>query len=339
VGCATLEGVVAEADLIPVVVLGLGHIGQAIARAALDHGELDLVGAVDPAHAGRRLDEVLGAGPTLTVAAEARAALGRARGGVALHATGSSFEDVLPQLQAAVRAGVSVVSTCEELAYPWLNHEAVADRLDALCERSNVAVVGLGVNPGFVLDRLPALLSQVTGPVRHVRGLRVQDLARRRASLQRKAGLGLAEEVFHAKAEAGELGHAGLSESAMLAALGCGFELDEVEEELAPLLAEDALPGPAGGPPLVRAGEVAGLHQVVRGFVEGAERIALELVLAAGAEDPRDELDLDARPPLRLRVEGGVPGDEGSAWAVVHAAAAVTQLRGLVTVLDLPAGR
>jgi 4-hydroxy-tetrahydrodipicolinate reductase len=322
-------------DVIPVVVIGLGHIGQAIGRAALEHPELEIVGAVDPAHAGRRLDEVLGAGPPLIIAADVSRALGRARGGVALHATSSSFEEVLPQLEVLVRAGLSVVSTCEELAYPWLRFEAQAEALDALCAGQEVAVVGVGVNPGFVLDRLPAFLSQVTGPVRHLRALRVQDTAHRRPALQKKVGAGLDEEAFHAAADRGELGHVGLSESAMLAAIGCGFELDEVEEELVPLLADEDID--AAVP--VRAGQVAGLQQIARGFTDGTERVRLELVLAAGAEEPRDEVELDARPPVKLRIEGGLPGDDATAWSVVNAAARITLLQGLVTVLDLPAGR
>jgi hypothetical protein len=321
---------------IPVVVMGLGHIGQAIARAALEKPDLRLVAAIDPVHSGKRLDDLLASpAPALRVVADLAKAFALARGGVVLHATSSSLEVVLPQLEHAVRAGLSVVSTCEELAYPWLRFEKLADPLDELCESKEVAVVGLGVNPGFALDRLPAFLSQVTGPVRHVRGLRVQDATQRRVALQRKVGVGLTEEAFHVAADRGELGHVGLSESAMLAALGCGFEIDEVEEELVPLLAEADL----GAMVPVRAGQVAGLHQTVRGFADGVERVRLELIIASGAEDPRDEVELDARPPVRLLVKGGLPGDDATAWAVVNAAPAITGMRGLVTVLDLPAGR
>jgi 4-hydroxy-tetrahydrodipicolinate reductase len=321
---------------IPVVVLGLGHIGQLIARASLEKPELRLVAAVDPAHAGKRLDQVLTSpAPGIPVTAEPGEAFALARGGVVLHATSSSFEDVLPLVERAVRSGLSVVSTCEELAYPWLRFEERSDALDDLCASKEVAVLGVGVNPGFALDRLPAFLSQVTGPVRHVRALRVQDAAKRRASLQRKVGAGMTEEAFHAAADRGDLGHVGLSESAMLCALGCGFEIDEVEEELVPLVAEEDLAGLVQ----VRAGQVAGLHQIARGFADGAERVLLELVIALGAEDPRDEVELDAHPPVRFTVPGGLPGDDATAWAVVNAAPAIAAMRGLVTVLDLPAGR
>ena len=321
---------------IPVVVMGLGPVGQAIARAALATPDLRLVGAVDPRHAGRTLGALLGGpGPALAIEAEPARALAAARGGVLLHAVTSDLEEAEPHLRQAVRAGLSVVSTCEELAYPWLSHEALAEELDRLAEQRDVAVVGAGVNPGFALDRLPAFLSQVAGPVRHVRAARVVDAATRREQLARKVGAGLTVDAFDAAAERGEVGHVGLSQSAALAALGCGFELDEVEETIDPVTAARDLAGPV---PVAR-GRVAGARQVVRGFVEGEERVRLEVTIAVGAADPRDEVELDASPPLRLVVPGGIPGEEATAWAVVNAAAPATLLRGLVTVLDLPAGR
>jgi 4-hydroxy-tetrahydrodipicolinate reductase len=323
---------------IPVVVMGLGEIGRAVALAALSRPALRLVGAVDPSPrlAGRALSDVLGfPAPDLRVAADAGDALRAARGGVVLHATGSRFDQVRPQLEAAVRAGASVVSTCEELAWPWLRYEEEADALDRLCEQRGVAVVGTGVNPGFVLDRLPAFLSQVTGPVRHLRAVRVVDTLRARPALVAKTGAGLDEETFHARADAGEIGHVGLAESTALAAAGCGLEVDEVDEEIIPLVAEEELRGLVSIP----RGRVAGLHHVSRGFFEEREIVRLELTFAAGVTDPRDEVELDADPPVRILIPGGLSGLQATANAVVNAAAHVAERKGLITVLDLPAGR
>ncbi len=320
---------------IPVVVLGLGEVGRAITRRVLTHPDLSLVAAVDPGPgiSGRPLDALLGCPANgLTVQKEAGPALQQAKGGVAILATTSSLERALPQIQQAVRAGCSVVSTCEELSWPWLNHEAAAEELDALCEKHDVAVVGTGVNPGFALDRLPAFLAQVMGEVRHVRGLRVVDLSTRRDALRKKAGVGLSEAAFQAAEERGEVGHVGLSESAALAAAGCGLEVDEVEEELDLLLAEE----PGHG---VQVGQVAGVQQVARAFFEGREVVRLELIFALGVDHPRDEVELDADPPLRAVIPGGIPGEAATVNAVIHAALAVTERRGLVSVLDLPAGR
>ena len=324
------------APFIPVVIQGLGSIGRAIARAALETPELRIVAAVDPAHAGARLRDLVGAGaPDLEVLADPAKAYALARGGAVLHATSSLFEEVAPQLERAVDAGLHVVSTCEELAMPWLRNDELADRLDARCERKGVAVVGVGVNPGFVLDRLPAFLSLATGPVRHVRALRVVDTSTRREQLQRRVGAGLEEDEFHEAWERGQVGHVGLAESAALVAKGCGFDIDEFEDECDPVIADRdvdaAIP--------VKAGRVAGASQVVRGFQDDVERVRLELVAAAGIENPRDEVELDANPPIRLTIHGGLSGDLATAWTVVNAVSALTERHGLLTVLDLPAGR
>ena len=321
-----------EATGIPAVVLGLDEVGSAIARAALSSADLRVVGAIDPAFEGRKLDELVGVPSGLVVEADPARALRAARGGVLLLSGPARFADARPAIERAVKAGLSVVSTCAELAYPWLAHEEEADALDALCERNDVAVVAAGV---MALDRLPALLSQGTGPIRRLEALRVESLDGRRADLWRAAGVGLPLEEFHRAVEVEAIGQPGLGEVATLAALGCGLDLDEIEEDAEPVLASRDLQGPE----LVQKGGVAGIRQVARGWQDGREVIRIELVLAAGVEDARDEVRLEADPPLRLVVPGGVPADASTPWAVVHAAAAVPMLQGLVTVLDLPPGR
>jgi hypothetical protein len=66
--------------------------------------------------------------------------------------------------------------------------------------------------------------------------------------------------------------------------------------------------------------------------------VHLDLTIAIGAEDPRDEVSLDADPPVRLVIPGGIAGDAATAHAVVNAVPALVELRGVVSVLDLPVG-
>jgi hypothetical protein len=321
---------------VPVVVMGLGHIGREICRAALVSEEVELVGAVDsaPALAGASLGELLGVDSALRVAESLGAA--PHPGAVLLHATGSRLEGVLPQLLEAVRAGYPVVSTCEELAFPFLRHPELAEKLDRAAQRADVSVVGTGVNPGFVFDRLPSTLGQTLGTVRHVLGTRSVDAATRRESFQRKVGAGLSEEAFHALAEQDGVGHVGLVESAALCALGLGLDCDDFEEELFPLLAEEDFQAARVA---VKRGQVAGVHQTAVGLEDGVERVRLELVLAFGAE-PLDRLVLEADSRLTVEVPGGIPGDSATGHLVVHAAPRLTAAsKGLLTVLDLPAGR
>jgi 4-hydroxy-tetrahydrodipicolinate reductase len=328
----------ANSGPVPVVVMGLGAIGREIARASLQSEEVTLVGAVDthPSIVGKRLD-ALGVPSSLEVEPELRRGPARGRRPVVLHATGSTLPAVADQLLAAVKEGHPVVSTCEELSFPWVRHPQLSERLERAAQRAGVSVLGTGVNPGFVLDRLVATLGQTLGPVRHVLVRRVVDARARREALQRKIGAGLTEDEFDALAADGSVGHVGLVESAALCALGLGLDLEEYEEEVAPVIAHEDIPG---GAFLVPRGRVAGVNQTVVGLVDGQERVRLELMLALGAEPPGDHIVIESNTRLSVEIPGGVPGDSATAQLVVHAAPRVASAEsGLLTVLDLPAGR
>ncbi len=324
---------------IPVAIMGLGAIGRQIARAALSSSELSLVAAIDsaPSLRGLPLSELVpGAPDKLRIESDPARALKALRGGVLLHATGSRFSQVYPELEQAARAGVHVVSTCEELAFPWATDAEKADQLDQLAAKSGASILGTGVNPGFVLDRLVAVAGAVCGKVKKVRAQRTVDASSRREALRRKIGVGLSEAEFDRKLEAGELGHVGLLESACLCAEGLGLLWDETDEEARAVLADEKLAGPVKLEP----GQVAGIYQRVRLFLEEREVVDLELTIAAGIDDPGDRIELDAEPKVALEVKGGYPGEESTAWAVVNAAPRVAAAEpGLLTVLELPAGR
>ncbi len=329
-----------ESERVPVVVMGLGFIGQEIARAALRSEELELIGAIDlsPKLIGKKISDVLKlpAG-TFKVSKDLATAIGKRRGVVLLHATGSKLPQVMQQLLEAIALGLCVVSTCEELAFPYFRHPALADKLDAAAKKANVSVLGTGVNPGFVLDRLVATAAQVCGPVRHVKVTRIVDARTRREALQRKVGAGLTEDEFFKLVDADQLGHVGLAESAALCALGVGLDCDDFEEEIFPVLAEEDI---TGGAFVVKSGRVAGIFQTAVGLLDGQERVRLELTIAVGAEDAADTIAIDAEPAITLVIPGGVEGDRATANVLVNAAPRVKSAEpGLLTVLELPAGR
>jgi hypothetical protein len=243
----------------------------------------------------------------------------------------------MEQLLEAIKLGVPVVSTCEELAFPFLKHPELAAKLERAAEKAGVAVLGTGVNPGFIMDRLVATAGQACGPVRRVTVTRVVDARTRREALQRRVGAGLTEDEFFALVDKDLLGHVGLVESAALCALGLGMDCDDYEEEIAPVLAEEDI---TGGAFPMRKGRVAGIFQSVVGLEEEQERVRLELTIAVGAEDPKDRIEIDAEPKVVVEIPGGVAGDRATANTLVNAAPRLTAAEaGLLTVLELPAGR
>jgi len=305
--------------------VGLGPIGAGIARAAFARRDIAPLAAADPdpGKAGRPLAEVAGLETAydVRVAADLAQAL-TAPADVVLHATGSYLPDVMPQLLACVRAGKNVVSTCEELAYPWVRHPALAAELDREARRAGVTVLGTGINPGFLLDALVLTLSGATQRVQSVRAERIVDVSQRRVQLQRKVGVGLSRREFEERLATGRFGHVGSKESAWLLAAGLGWEFESLEETIEPV------PGPDG--------RGLGIRQVTVGRAGGREAVTIVVQMSTGVENPRDEIAIEGEPPVHAMIPGGVQGDLATAAVVVNCIPpVVAHAPGLITMLDL----
>src|SRR6188474_2009050 len=120
-----------------VALVGLGPIGVGVGKALAAREDVTLLGAADPApdKAGKPLVSLLdGAFPGVTVSGSAAAlyaasASSRGPGDVAVLCTGSRLHAMLPQIEEAIAAGLHIVSTCEELAYPELRHAPMARQI------------------------------------------------------------------------------------------------------------------------------------------------------------------------------------------------------------------
>jgi 4-hydroxy-tetrahydrodipicolinate reductase len=268
------------------------------------------------------------------VRGDAAAALAECRPAVVLHATSSSLARVAGQLLEAVQAGANVISTCEELAFPWTAQPQLAADLDAAARRAGVTVLGTGINPGYAMDALPLMLSAPCVSVRAVRVLRVVDAALRRGPLQHKVGAGLSAEQFQQRVKDGTVRHVGLPESLHMLATALGWALDAEDDTIEPVIAERPI---VTEHVRVAAGQVAGVRQVARGFAGGHEAIRLELRMYVGAPDAQDTVEIEGDPPVRMTVAGGFHGDLATAAMVVNAAPSVRRAAaGLVTMAELP---
>ena len=148
---------------------GLGPIGVEVAALALRRGH-QLMAAVDidPAKAGKPAAALIPAAPPGVIVAARAGDVVNAGADVVLHCTQSRLAQVLPQLLPLADAGLSVISTCEELAFPWHHFPTEAAALDTLARSRGAVVVGLGVNPGFVMDLLPVVLTAPCSDIQRV---------------------------------------------------------------------------------------------------------------------------------------------------------------------------
>jgi 4-hydroxy-tetrahydrodipicolinate reductase len=295
-------------------VAGLGSIGREVALLATRRRGLDLVGAADssPELRGRDLRELIGSDYPFGVPVSGSMAELCSRGPgspqIVLLCTSSFISEVEPELRACIAAGVGVVSSCEELAFPRAENRALWDDLDAEARRCGVAVLGTGVNPGFVMDALPLFLTAICPAVRSIRVRRVVDVSKRRVALQKKVGAGLTFKEFDAYAATTRFGHVGLRESFDLIASGVGFKIEQVSVVLEPTRSYD---------------HVTGIHQSITGVAGGRRVLELDLEIRSDPAEEIDEVFIDAEPPVHVRIAGGAQGDRATAAILVNAVRSV----------------
>jgi 4-hydroxy-tetrahydrodipicolinate reductase len=316
---------------ITVVPYGIGPIGAEIARLLFTKSWIKVVGAVDidPNKIGKDVGEVIGLGRETGVIVTAEL---QGKPDVVCHSTGSRLRDVAGQLLSLVERGSHVVSTCEELSFP-LDTE-IREQLQQAARAANVAILGTGVNPGFVMDKLPLTITSVCQEVKSLDIIRIQNASTRREPLQRKVGAGMTVDQFREAVAAGTIKHMGLRESLMMVGNGLGVEFESVSDEvIEPIIADRTITTKYL---TVEAGEVAGVHQTIHGT--GRINVSLELRMYVGAEAvAADRVIVRGVPDVEMVIKDGVHGDRATAAMVVNAIPRIMQARhGVLTMDDIP---
>jgi 2,4-diaminopentanoate dehydrogenase len=325
---------------IRVIQYGVGPIGASIARLMREKHAIEIVGAIDtdPAKVGRDLGEIIGASDApwgVKVSSDSNEVLEQAAD-VVIHSTSSSLPKVMDQLVACLEAESCVVSTCEELSYPLRTYPDLSAKLDSTAKDWGVALVGTGVNPGFVMDKLVITLAAVSQRIEHAKAVRIVDGGKRRLPLQKKIGASMTVEEFRSQVKAGVIKHVGLPESVAMIADSLNLPVDEITETIEPKVATERVQTEYL---TVEAGQAAGVHQIARGLAGGKELIYLELQMYVGAKDPADTLTLTGHPNISLVIPGGTHGDVATASVAVNSIPVILDApAGLRTARDLPIG-
>lgn len=322
--------------MIKVIQFGLGPIGCATARLVRERAGLQLVGGVDidPAKVGRDLGEVCGMERLgVPVVATLEEALALSPADAALHTTSSYFPLFGDQVKALLQAGLDVVSTSEELSFPWSDNADSATELHKIALTAGKTVTGTGVNPGFLMDSLPLFLTALCQDVRHISVRRVIDASKRRGPFQAKIGSGMTPDAFMASMEEGRMGHVGLPESISMIFDTLGQTLTRYESSVEPILAEHET---ATEHFAVAPGFVKGLHQTATGYSPSGELVSLTFIAALDAGEDGDTVSITGRPDLTVNL-AGTNGDLATVAIAVNALYSASAAQpGLMTMRDLP---
>ena len=323
---------------IRVMHIGLGPIGAAVVRQVASRKGFRIVGAVDidPAKAGRDLGDVADIGRALKgkVSPDTRKAIKAARPDVVVLCTSSSLRKVLPHLEEILKLKVPIVSTTEELAYPSKANVKYARAIHAAAKKGRVAVLGTGVNPGFVMDALPIALTGVCESVEKIRIDRIQDARIRRLPFQQKIGAGLTREQFQKKVDDASVRHVGLTESISMIADALNWKLDRITDEIQPRIATETVTSEFLA---VDPGFVCGIVQDGVGYRNGQPVITLHMEAYLGAPESYDAVEITGSPAIKAKLAGGVHGDIATASIVVNSLAKILEVApGLHTMRDMP---
>jgi len=325
---------------VKVVLYGVGAVGKLIARFLLEKQGVKIVGAIDVAEdkVGKDLSMLLGFKKKLgiIVSKDVASTLSNVEVDVVIHTTTSYLKETYPQIVSLLKHHVNVISTCEELSYPYYSEPKLAENLDALAKQHGVTVLGTGINPGFLMDTLVITLTAVCQKIEKIEAVRVVNAAARRLPFQKKIGAGLTVEEFRQEIANKQItGHVGLEQSVAMIADALCWKLDGIKAEaVEPVTTAETVESDVIK---VEAGKVAGLRQSARGFMEGREVILLDFQAYIGAKEEYDAITIQGVPIVKQKIQPCIHGDIGTVAIVVNSIPKVLNApAGLLTMKDLP---
>jgi len=327
-------------EKIRVVCYGLGAVGSRITKLLLEKEGIQIVGAIDidKDKIGKDLGEILELNKKLgvVVSDDVDKVLSKVCCNVAIHATGSYLKNIYEQIAPLAKYGVNVISTCEELSYPYESEPEIAKKLDALGVKYGVTFLGTGINPGFLMDTLVITLTGACQKINRIKAERVMNAATRRVPFQRKIGAGLTlSELKQRIATKKITGHVGLEQSIGMIAAALGWQLDKIQiDPVEPVIAKTPVQSDAIK---VKKGEVAGLKQAAHGIMKRKDVIILDFQAYIGAQEEYDAITIDGIPPIHQKISPCVHGDLATVAVIVNSIPKIMNAPpGLVTMKDLP---
>lgn len=339
---------------------GIGNVGRPALRAVASHRELELRAVLVSAAAkeGRDAGELVGLPPLgVHASRDPAAALAAGLDAMAYTASGDMRPaEALADMETCLRAGSNVVSTSfYPLLHPALAPPKVRESIEAACRAGNASIFVSGMDPGWVLDILPLLL---TGVVADIEEIRIQELFNyalyhQPDAVRQLAGFGTSMDAtppmlldFGLKMVWGPM--------LRILAEALGQELDTIEThiEKRPLEREVEVPGMG----VFEKGTQGAFRFEVRGMIGGRARIVAEHITRIDDQcapewpsPPEGQgvhiVQIHGRPDLvvslhaedRFETGAAAGGNATAAGRIINAIPAVCAAPpGILTPLDLP---
>lgn len=335
---------------IRVMIWGFGAMGSGIARALLTKKGVEIVGVFDlwDEIVGKEIHTLLelerGEHPEVFVQKDAYEGIKPGAADIVILATDSFTRKAYDKIAHCVKQGINVISTAEEMSWPWAQEPELARDLDRLARQHHVSILGTGVNPGFVLDYLILALTGCLIDVDHIDAARINDLSPFGKAVMEEQGVGITTEEFERRLAADDLaGHVGFPESISIIAAGLGIDLPKIEQTKEPIVSKTERETPYAK---VAPGAVAGIRQQGKGYTaDGDLFINLDHPQQIRPEKEGvhtgDFINITSGDyQLKMAIEPEIPGGVGTIAMCVNMVPHVINAEpGLKNLLDMPVPR
>ncbi|MDD3842134.1 MAG: 2-dehydropantoate 2-reductase N-terminal domain-containing protein, partial [Candidatus Izemoplasmatales bacterium] len=143
---------------IKIVIWGFGAMGSGMAKMILNKTGMEIVGVCDrnPNYIGKNIYSILGSNqmdrPDVIVKADIAEVVSKASCDLVILATDSFTAKAFPKIKWLLEQHVNVISTAEEMAYPYVNQPVLSKEMDKIAKANGVTILGTGINPGMMMD-------------------------------------------------------------------------------------------------------------------------------------------------------------------------------------------
>jgi len=264
-----------------VIVWGTGNVGRAALRTVIANPALELAAVIvsNPSKAGRDAGDLCGLPPQGVYASTDIDAVLAQGGDAVVYGASGDFRPgaALDDVERCLRAGFNLVSTSVYPLYdPAFLPQDMRQRFDAACQAGRSSCFVTGIDPGFISDRLPLLLSGLCEEIREIRAIELFNYEHydQPEAVRHLVGFGMPLEYTPPMVAPG-IPSMVWGGQIRLVARGLGLAVEEIREVVERLPLDHDVTNRLG---LFEKGTQGALRFEVQGIIDGQAKIVIEHV-------------------------------------------------------------
>ncbi len=337
-----------EKKSVKIAIWGFGAMGSGMAKMILKKQGFDIVGVCDsyPGFVGKSVFELLGTenryDHDVVIKNDIETILEEEKPDLVLLATDSFTRKAYEKIKIIVEHKCNVISTAEEMAYPYAKEPELSEQMDRLAKANGVTVLGTGVNPGMMMDLLAICISGVMEDVDDMEISRINSLSPFGKTVMEEQGVGLSVEEFEKNLANGNIaGHVGFIESTHMIADALGVKVKDFKQTMAPIITDVDRKSKYG---FAKKGDVCGVDMRSFATLENGRKINMihpqQIEPEMVGTKTGDYIRIKGKPEINLANVPEVEGGIGTIAICVNMIPHVINAKpGLKTMIDLPVPR